>query len=75
MCQRVAVAISCVLFYVLSLDFQVGQGFELAALVLLTVLACSEKLSSIMNLVSVEKDWVSIFPPSLITKEEETAAH
>ncbi|KAH8179424.1 ferroportin1 (FPN1) domain-containing protein [Sarocladium implicatum] len=58
--QRLAVAVSCVLFYLLSLDFEVSLGLEIGALVLLTVLACSEKLSSIMNLVSVEKDWVVV---------------
>ena len=34
------------------------RGLQWGLFTMLTVLACIEKLASIMNLVSVEKDWV-----------------
>lgn len=34
------------------------RALQWALFAMLTVLACIEKLASIMNLVSVEKDWV-----------------
>jgi solute carrier family 40 (iron-regulated transporter), member 1 len=57
--QRLVVAISCVIFYILAIGLPLGRGGEAGMLVLLSFLACIEKLCSIMNLVSVEKDWVS----------------
>jgi iron-regulated transporter 1 len=53
------VAGSCVIFYSLAVGLPLGNGGETGMLVLLCFLACIEKLSSIMNLVAVEKDWVS----------------
>jgi iron-regulated transporter 1 len=58
-CQRLAVAASCVIFYVLVIGMPLGRGGRTGMLVLLSFLACIEKLCSIMNMVSVEKDWVS----------------
>ena len=58
--QRIAVAASCVLFVImqeqrlLSRNGSLRQG--LFALVIL--LACVEKVCSVMNLVAVERDWV-----------------
>jgi iron-regulated transporter 1 len=47
------------IFYILAIGLPLGRGWEAGMLVLLSFLACIEKLCSIMNLVSVEKDWVS----------------
>ncbi|KAJ4146843.1 hypothetical protein LMH87_001402 [Akanthomyces muscarius] len=57
--QRFAVAISCGVFYALTLELP-SANWEVGLLVLITVLACVEKLCSIMNQVSVEKDWVIV---------------
>ena len=56
--QRLAVAASCVAFYILAQGQTLGSDGKNGLLVLLAVLACVEKLCSIMNSVSVEKDWV-----------------
>ncbi|KAL2128819.1 hypothetical protein VTI74DRAFT_8599 [Chaetomium olivicolor] len=58
--QRLVVAMSCVIFYILAIGPPLGHGGETVMLVLLSFLACIEKLCSIMNLVSVEKDWVVV---------------
>ncbi|KAK3681657.1 Ferroporti-1 [Podospora appendiculata] len=58
--QRFAVAASCVIFYVLAKGLPFGEAAKMGMLVLLSILACVEKLTSIMNLVSVEKDWVVV---------------
>ncbi len=58
MVQRLVVAASCVILYILTIRVPLGQGGKTGMLVLLAFLACIEKLCSIMNLVSVEKDWV-----------------
>lgn len=50
---------SCIIFYILAIGLPLGRGGKTGMLVLLSFLACIEKLCSIMNLVSVEKDWVS----------------
>jgi len=47
------------MFYLLIDPLALNHHLETGMFVLLIVLACVEKLSSIMNLVSVEKDWVS----------------
>lgn len=58
--QRLAVAASCGLFWALE---QVGDSMhpqlKSSLFGLTIVLACVEKLSSVLNLVSVERDWVS----------------
>ncbi|KAK3331709.1 Ferroporti-1 [Cercophora scortea] len=58
--QRLAVAASCVIFYLLARGLPFEEVAKTGMLVLLSVLACMEKLTSIMNLVSVEKDWVVV---------------
>ncbi|KFY28471.1 hypothetical protein V491_00447 [Pseudogymnoascus sp. VKM F-3775] len=58
--QRLVVAGSCVAFYILAIGLPRAHGVETGLLVLLAVLACVEKLCSIMNLVSVERDWVVV---------------
>ena len=56
--QRTAVAISCAAFYVLSKGLVTSKKLEAGCLAGVTLLACVEKLCSIMNMVSVERDWV-----------------
>ncbi|OAQ58763.2 iron-regulated transporter [Pochonia chlamydosporia 170] len=58
--QRLAVAGSCTIFYVLAANLPLGPSGRAGMLVLVTFFACIEKLCSIMNLVSVEKDWVVV---------------
>jgi iron-regulated transporter 1 len=58
--QRLVVAASCVVFYILAKLMLLNPSAEgkSGPLILLAALACVEKLCSIMNSVSVEKDWV-----------------
>ncbi|KAK0384140.1 hypothetical protein NLU13_8229 [Sarocladium strictum] len=58
--QRVAVAISCSAFVSFMLDEKLGEKWKPGMLAMVSLLACVEKLCSIMNLVSVEKDWVVV---------------
>lgn len=58
--QRFLVAGSCAVFYILIKRVPLGPQGEYGMLSLLAVLACIEKLCSILNLVSVEKDWVVV---------------
>ena len=56
--QRVPVAVSCLVFIVLA-RFKTSAEIKLVLFSVLVVLACPEKLASIANAVSVERDWVS----------------
>ncbi|KAL6694669.1 Ferroporti-1 [Trichoderma pleuroticola] len=58
--QRLVVAASCAVFYVLAADIPLTSGVRTALLAVVTLFACVEKLCSILNLVSVEKDWVVV---------------
>ncbi|TLD16216.1 uncharacterized protein PgNI_00056 [Pyricularia grisea] len=64
--QRLAVAFSCGLFWALELrghwmmDSSSSRGLGDGLFALTVVLACVEKLCSVMNLVSVERDWVVV---------------
>lgn len=66
--QRLAVAASCLIFFLLQRARQADQGLRSGLLALLVALACVEKLASIMNLVSVERDWVVV-----VAKDDVTA--
>ncbi|KAL8367172.1 hypothetical protein RB599_010259 [Gaeumannomyces hyphopodioides] len=55
--QRLAVAGSCAILYALALRLPLSNGGKMGMLILLSFLACVEKLCAIMNLVAVEKDW------------------
>ncbi|KAL9619838.1 MAG: hypothetical protein Q9160_005578 [Pyrenula sp. 1 TL-2023] len=63
--QRVAVAASCVGFWVLlektssSGEDKREERLRIGLFALVTVLACVEKLCAVGNLVAVERDWVS----------------
>ncbi|KAH7125875.1 iron transporter [Dactylonectria macrodidyma] len=58
--QRLAVATSCAIFYILYIGIPLGQDGRMGMLAVVSFLACVEKLYSIVNLVSVEKDWVVV---------------
>lgn len=53
----------------LAADIPLTSGVRAGLLAVVTAFACVEKLCSILNLVSVEKDWVSqlIVPIPLFT--------
>lgn len=59
--QRLAVAASCAIFYALAQGLPSGNGGRAGMLALVSLFACVEKLSSMANFVSVEKDWVGDF--------------
>lgn len=50
--QRLAVAASCVVFLLLSLGLPIAQVVDKTLLAVLAILACAEKLASVMNLVA-----------------------
>lgn len=58
--QRVAVAASCGVLFALKRGWLASQSgtVVVVSLTVVTGLACVEKLASIMNIVSVERDWV-----------------
>lgn len=57
--QRVAVAASCGLFVLLEWKaLGLSRRDKVGIFALTVVLACVEKVCSVMNLVSVERDWV-----------------
>ncbi|KAK3680440.1 hypothetical protein LTR37_021237 [Vermiconidia calcicola] len=60
--QRVAVAVSCTLLLaILELDgAKSSHLISYSALVLLSLLACVEKLSAVLNTIAVERDWVVV---------------
>ncbi|KAL6800596.1 Ferroporti-1 [Trichoderma sp. SZMC 28013] len=58
--QRLVVVASCGVFYVLAADIPLTSGVRTGLLTVVTFFACVEKLCSILNLVSVEKDWVVV---------------
>jgi iron-regulated transporter 1 len=56
--QRLSVAVSCVIFFVLGKVQALSRELRIGLLAVLILMACIEKLAAIMNLVSVERDWV-----------------
>ncbi|OHF03987.1 iron transporter [Colletotrichum orchidophilum] len=54
------VSVSCILFYALFIGLPLGGYGRPGLLALLSIMACVEKLYSIVNMVSVEKDWVVV---------------
>ena len=53
-------AASCIIFYLLAIGLPSQQPARIGMLALLAFLACVEKISSILNMVAVEKDWVRL---------------
>lgn len=64
--QRLVVAASCVIFYLLAIGIFMKRAVSIALLATLAVLACIEKLCSVLNMVSVETDWASSYYRTLI---------
>lgn len=58
--QRLAVASSCTIFWYISTQKSIAPEIISSLLGVLAILACAEKLCSIMNTVSVERDWVIV---------------
>ena len=58
--QRGAVILSCLCFWALSTNVPGFPGFRPSLLAILVLLACVEKLCSIMNLIAIERDWVVV---------------
>lgn len=58
--QRGAVVISCLGFWALSTDTLDFPGFRPLLIAILVLLACVEKLCSIMNFIAIERDWVVV---------------
>lgn len=58
--QRIAVAASCAIFWVLQQERETIKDGRLkdGLFAATVVLACVEKLCSVLNLVSIERDWV-----------------
>ena len=57
--QRLAIVVSCVILYLMTTMMMDSKARD-ACLALVILLACLEKLCSVLNLVSVERDWVSL---------------
>lgn len=57
--QRLSVAMSCGIFLVLERLRDLQSDLQNSLFAMVVGLACVEKLCSVMNLVSVERDWVS----------------
>lgn len=53
-------ALSCAIFYLLIKLQDASQALRVGLLAALVLMACIEKLGAIMNLVSVERDWVVV---------------
>ncbi|KAI1868008.1 uncharacterized protein JN550_006496 [Neoarthrinium moseri] len=59
--QRLAVAASCAILWIMEQGIGVKNARVIATqFALVVLLACVEKLCSVMNLVSVERDWVVV---------------
>ena len=66
--QRLAVGASCGTFWILHERTELGTRSRIGLFVVNVLLACIEKLCSVMNLVSVERDWVVV-----ISQDNDTA--
>lgn len=58
--QRMAVGTSCGVFWTLYKRDELGSKLRTSFFVVLVLLACIEKLCSVMNLIAVERDWVVV---------------
>ena len=58
--QRLTVACSCFIFWLLVTEKHLGRVLNVGLFTILALLACIEKLSAVLNTVSVERDWVRI---------------
>ena len=58
--QRLSVILSCLLFGIMTTDAVSHANIKAGLLGVVCILACVEKISSVMNLVAVERDWVVV---------------
>ena len=59
--QRLAVALSCIgLFLLAEFEHLRNSNWSALGLAILSSLACVEKLGSVLNTISIERDWVII---------------
>ena len=58
--QRMAVAGSCAIFFILATQLSLPPSVEITLFIIISLLACVEKVAAIMNSVSVERDWVCV---------------
>jgi len=59
--QRLAVIVSCVILWVMSIDNIVHyKWLKLFLFGIVCLLACIEKLCAVMNMIAVERDWVVV---------------
>ena len=58
--QRGAVIVSCLGFLALSTAVLDVPGLRLLLIIMLVLLACVEKICSIMNIIAIERDWVVV---------------
>lgn len=73
--QRLVVAVSCVIFIVLIKVHTLSHELRIGLLVASILMACVEKLAAIMNLVSVERDWVSDYQTEKIKHSSQSTGH
>lgn len=66
--QRLAVAASCGVLWVMEREQDMEAEAKQGLFALVVLLACVEKLCSVMNLVSVERDWVRLRIPPWSTR-------
>jgi len=62
--QRTAVLLSCPGFWILGIVSTPVQLINYMVFGLMAVLACVEKLCSVMNLIAIERDWVVVIAES-----------
>lgn len=58
--QRIAVILSCVLLWAISLGKTKDAGIRPVFFAVVCLFACVEKLCAVMNLIGVERDWVVV---------------
>ena len=58
--QRLAVGISCGIFWALLVKTELEGKLKTGLFTVIVILACAEKVCSVMNLVSVERDWIVV---------------
>jgi solute carrier family 40 (iron-regulated transporter), member 1 len=58
--QRIAVAVSCAILWLMAVGFADHPPLKATLLGMLSMIACVEKLASMMNLLAVERDWVVV---------------
>ncbi|KAH7115266.1 iron transporter [Dendryphion nanum] len=71
--HRFAVALSCMLIYILSI-FQNSDATRWLLFTIFILIACVEKLASVANIVIIERDWVIVVSHSLERNRQDVNA-